>query len=170
MKVAHSLLSFRGMKFKTLSARCATRGATFLELVFAFAILTVFSAVAFAGFSQFNRFAASSRLNAQALTLAQQRVEEIMTAPWQTDGARPAILAVGTTTETALSLNTDAANAQSGLNSEFTSRVGETEAIRETVVTDLTSRSLRVTVTVRYAFGGRPYSVTLTTLRVTDNF
>ena len=134
-----------------------------------FTVLIGFAAAALLGFTQFNRYAASARLRAQALTLAQQRTEQIMTTSWRAAGTRPAVLAAGTATENNLAINTDATNSQAGLSSTYTSTNGEVRATRTTVVTDLTARSLRAVVTVTFTYANRTYTVAINTLRVTDS-
>src|SRR5688572_354802 len=98
-------------------------GFTFIELVVGMGVLLVFVAVAFAAFTQLNRFATASRLRVHALALAQQQVDAVLTAQWRVNAERPPVLAVGTRTENDLTINTDVGNDQTGFESAFTDLV-----------------------------------------------
>ena len=119
--------------------------------------------------TQVNRWATGARLRTLALAVAQQRIDQVQTSPWQLSGSRPALLTPGTTTETNLPLNNDTFNSAAGLSSAFTNLDNEVSATRTTVVTDLTARTIRVTVTVNYTFRTRAAAISLTTLRTSDN-
>jgi len=143
-------------------------GFTFLELVVGMAVLVLFAAVAFAALTQLNRFATASRLRVHALALAQQQIDEVLTVQWRVNGTRPPVLVTGTRLENNLTLNADAANDRADLTSLFTDLVTPVSANRVIRVTDLTSRTLRASVTVNYTYANRNYSVSLSTVRTTD--
>lgn len=144
------------------------RGFTFVEVLVAAGVLIIFSATALAALTQFNRYASASRLRAHALALAQQRIDEVLTVAWRADATRPAALAPGTRTENNVVMNADSKNLQTALKSEFTSLATPVNCTRTTVITNISTRTVRADVTVRFSYAGRTYSVVLTTMRATD--
>jgi hypothetical protein len=132
-------------------------------------MICVFVIGALLAMTQMNRYAAAARLRTLALAVAQQRIDEVLTTPWQTTGARPAVLAVGTSTESNLSLDSDAFNTQASLRSAFTSLGLPVSATRVTNISTVAVRRLRAVVTVSYIYRGRTYQIGLSTLRTTDN-
>src|SRR4051794_1377197 len=84
-----------------------SRGFLLVEHLVAAGILVVFALSALVAMVQANRFATASRLQAIALAMAQQRVDEVLTVPWNISSGRPAVLASGTRTEATLPLNND---------------------------------------------------------------
>lgn len=144
-------------------------GFTFVEILVALGIMVLFSATALASFTQFNRYAMASRLRAHALSLAQQRIDEVLTTQWRVNAARPTVLNAGTTTESTLVLNADEKNKQASLKSAFTDLVSPVTATRRTVITNVSSRLVRAEVTVTFTYAKRTYTVALTTMRTTDN-
>jgi prepilin-type N-terminal cleavage/methylation domain-containing protein len=143
-------------------------GFTFVELVVGMAVLVTFAAVAFAAFTQLNRFATASRLRVHALALAQQQIDSVLTAQWRINAGRPDILVAGTRTESDLTLNTDAGNNPDDFDSDFTDLVTPVRGTRVTQITNVTARTLRATVTVTFNYANRAYTVSLTTMRATD--
>lgn len=119
--------------------------------------------------TQLNAYATRSRLETLALAMAQQRVDEVLTAPWQVSGPRPAVIQPGLHEEPKLLLGSDPSNDAPGLKSDFTGTGTTVIASRSTEVTPLDSRRVRAVVTVRFTYRSRPCSVSLSTLRVTDN-
>jgi hypothetical protein len=79
-------------------------------------------------------------------------------------------LTAETTTETGLALNNDPLNDNAALSSVFSRLDTPVQATRVTVITDLPPRQLRAVVTVTFTYRNRPQTVSLTTLRTTDNF
>jgi type II secretory pathway pseudopilin PulG len=143
-------------------------GFTLVEVVIAGAMIAIFVIGAVVAMTQMNRFASASRLRTLALAAAQQRIDEVLTTAWQIN-ARPPVLAAGSRTEIDLPLNNDAFNSQNGLSSAFTALDLQVSATRVTEVRDLLPRRVRAVVSVSYTYRGRPYSVSLTTIRATDN-
>jgi type II secretory pathway pseudopilin PulG len=146
----------------------STGAFTFVELMIVLGIFDIFSTGAVVAMTEVNRQASAARLRTLALGVAQQRIDEVLTTPWPTT-FRPALLTPGTVTDGPLPLNNDVTNNQSGLRSAFTNLDTEVPAIRVTEIVDLPPRYLRATVTVTYTYRSRPYSITLTTLRTTDD-
>jgi hypothetical protein len=139
------------------------------EVVVAGAILALFVAGSVATMAQINRWACAARLRTLALALVQQKTDEIQMTPWQVRGTRPAILTAGTATEASLPLNNDNFNTATGLSSAFTELDTPINATRTTVVTDVPPRTVRAVVTVNFTYRSRPYSISFTTLRATDD-
>ena len=149
--------------------RRGTAGFTLLEVTFAGCILAVFIAGSVVAMTQINRWATAARYRTLALAVAQQRVDEVMTTPWQIEEGRPTILTAGTATENNIPLNNDSFNSTTGLSSAFTQRDTQVNLTRTTQVTDLTARTLRAVVSVTFTYRNRPSTVTLTTMRTTDS-
>jgi prepilin-type N-terminal cleavage/methylation domain-containing protein len=146
----------------------STCGFTFVELMIVLGIFVIFSTGAVVAMTEVNRQASAARLRTLALAVAQQRIDEILTIPWPTT-SRPPLLTPGTTTDGPLPLNNDATNNQAGLRSAFTNLDTEVPALRVTEIVDVPPRKVRATVTITYQYRGRPYGITVTTLRTTDD-
>lgn len=144
-------------------------GFSLVEVAIAAGILAVFACSSLIAMTQINRYAANARLRTLALGFAQQKIDFLMTTPWSVSSTRPASLAVGTTTENNLPLDNDSFNSQAGLSSSFTNLDLQVNATRTTQITDVNTRIFRAAVTVTYVYRGRTYSVSLTSLRATDN-
>lgn len=147
------------------------------------AVFSLYAVASVYSLTQANRFASTSRYETLALSAAQQKIDQIMAVPWSVMGTVPTVLTAGTTTEAAptvnLLLNNDPLNAGAGLSSAFTSYDTQVLDSRTTVITKLTdcsgqtgakSRLLRADVTVAYTYRGKAHSITLSTLRETDDF
>ncbi len=147
------------------------------------AVFSLFAVSSIYALTLANQFASTSRYETLALAAAQQRVDQVMTIPWSVVGTVPTVLTAGTTTEQSpaivLPLNNDPFNSASGLSSAFTNLDTQVLDSRTTVITKLTdcsgntgssSRLLRADVTVAFTFRGKPHTVTLNTLRGTDDF
>jgi len=171
-----------------------------MEVSFAVAIFSLFAVGSIYALNLANRFANNSRYRTLALAAAQQRIDLVMTTPWSTVSQPAKVLRVdsgvagttgntkitvdtadvqATTEETSLPLNNDSFNSQTGLGSAFTSYDVQVFDKRTTVIkkltdssgnTDKKSRLLRADVTVSYTYRGNPYSVSLSTLRTSDDF
>jgi len=145
-------------------------GFLLVEHLVAAGILVVFALSALVAMVQANRFATASRLQAIALAMAQQRVDEVLTVPWNVSSGRPAVLAPGSRSEATLPLNNDSlVSSAAGTLSPFSTLDVQVNANRLTQITDVTTRQLRATVTVSYTYGRRGYTVSLTTLRAIDS-
>ena len=149
-------------------------GFTLVEVLIAGALLAMLISGAVTALTQMNRSATAARLRTIALAVAQQRIDQIETTPWQDWVTRPAILAVDgtgtrTTTENNVPLNNDNYNAATSLISPYTNLDAQVLSTRTTVITNLPPRSLRAVVTVTFTYRNRPYAITLSTLRTTDS-
>ncbi len=143
-------------------------GFTLVELLIASSIVAFFICGSLLAMTQLNRYAFSSRLRTLALAATQQRIDEVLTTAWNTSTGLPAVLAAGTKTNN-LTLNDDVFNKQSGLSSPMTEYDAPVAATRRTVVTAINARTARAIVTTTYIYHGTTYSVSLSTLRVTDS-
>ncbi len=149
-------------------------GFTLVEALIAGALLAVLISGAVTAMTQLNRSATAARLRTIALAVAQQRIDQIETTPWQDWATRPAILAVDvsgtrTTTENNVPLNNDNYNASTSLISPYTNLDAQVLSTRTTVVTNVPPRSLRAVVTVTFTYRNRLMTITLNTLRTTDS-
>ena len=144
-------------------------GFTLVEVLIAGTLLAVLISGSVTALTQLNRWATAARLRTIALAVAQQRLDLIETTPWQVVGTRPALLTAGTTTENNVPLNNDDYNAASSLISPYTNLDSQVLSTRTTVISDLTTRTLRATVTVTFTYRNRPFTITLSTLRATDS-
>ena len=149
--------------------RRGTAGFTLAEVLIAGALLAMLISGAVTALTQLNRSATAARLRTIALAVAQQRVDQIETTPWQVGGTRPALLTAGTATENNVPLNNDNYNAATSLISPYTNLDSQVLASRTTVITDVTTRTLRAVVTVTFTYRNRPFAITLSTLRTTDS-
>jgi type II secretory pathway pseudopilin PulG len=157
----------------TRSHRSHSAAFTLLEAAVAAAMLTGLIASLALALTRMNHWASTARLHTLAVALAQQKVDDVLTARWLVSGTRPAVLVAGTVTEANLQLNNDPLNSQTGLSSEFTTLDTPVVASRVTSIVDVPPRSVRATVTVTVTYRWRasniPHVVTLTTLRSTDD-
>lgn len=141
---------------------------TLVETAVAAAVLLIFSLGALLTMTAVNRQANIARSQTLALAFAQQKIDEILTTPWQLNSARPTLLTASTTTDSNFGLGDDPLNAQTGLSSTYTTLDIRIKADRTTTVTDLSSRMVKAVVTVVYTYRGKNYTVSLTTIRAAD--
>jgi len=156
-------------RFLTIRRRRA-RGFTLPEVIIAGTILALFIVGAVSTMAQINRWATAARLRTLALSLVQQKIDEVLTTPWSALSTTPTVLTAGTTTETKLPLNNDPFNSATGLSSAFTNLDVQVIDTRTTVITSISTHMVRALVTVSYTYRGRNYSISMTTLRTTDDF
>ena len=149
--------------------RRGTAGFTLVEVLIAGTLLAVLISGSVTALTQLNRWATAARLRTIAMAVAQQRIDLIETTPWQLVGTRPALLTAGSVTENNVPLNNDDYNAATSLVSPYTTLDSQVMSTRTTVISDLTARSLRATVTVTFTYRNRPFTITLNTLRATDS-
>ena len=170
-----------------------------MELAFAVALFSAFAVVSILAFSHFNRFASNARYETLALAVAQQKMDQVMTSPCTINSNTslgPILTLTGTTvspnssniytsgTENNLPLNNDKYNLTRTINSgsalttllsgTIAAGVEDTQVI-DTRVTSYTAVSgnvnlLKVTVTISYTYRGTAFSLSLASLRATDNF
>jgi type II secretory pathway pseudopilin PulG len=144
-------------------------GFTVVETVFAASLLALFVCTSVMALTQINRWATAARLRTLALAVAQQKIDEVQTTPWQQGNVRPTVISSGTTTDNSIPLNNDDFNNATGLSSAFTGLDTSVNAVRTTQITDVTARVFRAVVTVTFSYRNRPYSLSLTTLRTLDS-
>ena len=149
--------------------RRGTAGFTLVEVLVAGALLAALISGTVTALTQLNRWATAARLRTLATAVAQQRIDLIETTPWQVVGTRPALLTATTTTENNVPLNNDDYNAATSLITPYTTLDSQVMSTRTTVITDLTTRTLRAVVTVTFTYRNRPVVITLSTLRATDS-
>jgi prepilin-type N-terminal cleavage/methylation domain-containing protein len=145
-------------------------GFTLVEVIIATTVLALFICGAVSAMVQVNRWASAARLRTLALALVQQKIDQVLTTPWSVLSTTPTVLTAGTTTETKLPLNNDTFNNESGLSSAFTNLDVQVIDTRVTQVTSISAHQVRAVVTVNYTYRAHPYSVSMTTLRTTDDF
>ena len=149
--------------------RRRTAGFTLVEVLIAGTLLAVLISGSVTALTQLNRWATAARLRTIAMAVAQQRIDLIETTPWQVVGTRPALLTAGSVTENNVPLNNDDYIAATSLVSPYTTLDSQVMSTRTTVISDLTARTLRATVTVTFTYRNRPFTITLNTLRATDS-
>ena len=150
--------------------RRTAQGFTLVEVLTAAAILSIFVVASLSAMTQINRWATSGRLRILSLALVQQKVDQIMTTPWSVNDTTPTVLAVGTTTENNLPVDNDTFNNTTGLSSVFSNLDTPITGTRTTVIASAGTRMVRATVTVTYVYRNRTATVSMNTLRATDDF
>ena len=148
----------------------AILGITLPEVVIAGTVLALFIVGSVSTMAQVNRWAAAARLRTLSLALAQQKIDEVLTTPWSILSTTPTVLTVGTTTDTKLPLDNDPYNNEAGLSSAFTNLDLQVIDTRTTTITSISAHMVRAVVTVNYTYRNHSYSVSMTTLRTTDDF
>jgi type II secretory pathway pseudopilin PulG len=151
-------------------SRNRTAAFTLVEVIIASVVLALFICGSVSAMVQINRWASAARLRTLALALVQQRIDQILTTSWSVLSPTPTILTAGTTTETSLPLNNDTFNNETGLSSAFTNLDVQVIDTRVTQVTSISAHQVRAVVTVNYTYRSHAYSVSMTTLRTTDDF
>jgi type II secretory pathway pseudopilin PulG len=163
-------MGFTAPKRLKSSRSRTSHGFTLAEVIIAGAVLALFIVGSVSAMAQINRWASVARLRTLALAVTQQKIDQIMTTSWSVLAPTPTVLTAGTTTETNLPLNNDSFNNETGLSSAFSNLDTPESVTRVTQVTSLATRTVRAVVTVTYTYRGRAYSVSMTTLRASDDF
>jgi len=140
------------------------------EVVIAASILALFIVGSVSAMTQINRWANAARLRTLATALVQQKIDEILTTPWSVLSTTPTVLQEGTVKETNLPLNNDSFNNESGLSSAFTNLDVQVIDTRITKVSSISAHMIRAIVTVSYTYRAHTYTISMTTLRTTDDF
>ncbi len=177
-------------------SRRAAEGFTILEVSFAAVVFSAFATGSILTLAELNRFANEARYETLALSSAQHKMDQVMTATCSlnplTSGTSvysPTLVSGTTTlspnsstllttatsqvtTEQNLPLNNDIYNSEAGLSSAFTGLDSQITLTRVTTITaDPTyPRLLGATVSVTYTCFKNQYNVTLKSIRCTDNF
>jgi len=146
---------------------------TYIEMMMALSILGLVTGSTFTSMSQANKFAVSNRVYTCAQTVAQNQVDAFLTAgPFYPD-ASPALvpteLTTGTTTTNGVTIYTDSATGSNVVTGTLTRTVADLGVTQTTngVTQNLNAR--RLTITLSYTFGGKGYSVLMSTLRASDS-
>lgn len=174
-------------------------GFTLMELMFASALLTAFAVVSILAFTTFNRFASNARYESLALAVAQEKMDEILTSVCNINSTvtlGPTLTLSGTTvspnssdvypsiSETNLALNNDKYNLTRTINSGSALTLllsgtiyagAEDTQVIDTRTTTFTAvsgnvREMTVNITVAYTYRGNQFTVTLSSIRASDNF
>jgi Tfp pilus assembly protein PilV len=146
-------------------------GITLPEVIIAAAVLALFIVASVSAMAQINRWASVARMRTMALAATQQKIDQILMTSWSVLDPTPAILTAGTTTENNLPLNYDTFNStESNLVSAWTSLDTPVNLTRVTTITSITAHQVSAVVTVSYTYRGKAYTVSMTTLRTTDDF
>lgn len=168
-------------------------GFTLVEMMIACMIICISVAGGLWAMNMLNRRAFTSRLETLALTLAQQKIDDVLAVPWQMGQPTPTLLQTlpppgpATVPPTAdfkvtvenptntpplpsgLPLGNDDLNNATGLSSAFTKQDFQVGAVRTTTVTKINDRMVRILVSVTFNYRGLSYSVSLRTLRAIDS-
>ena len=150
--------------------RFRTAGITLPEVIIAASVLALFIVGSVSAMAQINRWASVARMRTMALAEAQQKIDQILMTSWSVLNTTPAILTTGTTTENNLPLNYDTFNSESALVSAFTALDTPITLTRTTTIKSISARQLSAVVMVSYIYRGKTYSVSMNTLRTTDDF
>ena len=154
---------------KTVKAR-GRLAFTLAEVVIALAVLGTMSAGCYVGFNSINRYAISSRLYSEALTCAQNQIDQILSkGPFDpTRNKIPSVLTLGTTTTPNVFIYKDPVNNNVVVTGTMTTAITDpgTTMTFAGSTTNLNTRC--ATVTVSYTFRGRNYSVSMDTMRTAD--
>jgi type II secretory pathway pseudopilin PulG len=150
-------------------ARLAEASFTLVETLVGLSMVALLGAGTFWTMTAMNVYATSARLYSEATAKAEQQIDAILTkGPFDPTANPPLIpdeLALGTTTKNGVLLYRDPVSGQTVVTGTMTTNVADT-GLTGTVGSTATSLSLwRATVTVAWNFRGKPYSVTLDTLR-----
>jgi len=157
--------------FPTFSRTPRARGFTLVEVLIAAGVLAFFIVTSVTAMAQINRWATAARLRTLALALAQQKADEILSTSWSVlSPTPPTVLTAGTITENNLPIDNDSFNNATGLSSVFSSLDTPINGMRTTTITSVSARQVRATVTVTYAYRSHNYSVSMNTLRSSDDF
>lgn len=154
------------------SSICSRRsGVTLVEVMTSCGLLAVIAGSSVAGLLRMNHNAALSRLQTGACTVAQNRIDLILSdGPFnpQKSQVPPALVAgtqtIGTAAAPTIPIYTDPKTGIASVKGWMTSSVVDTG----TSFNGTNLNLYRATVTVSYRFRGRTYSVTMQTLRTSD--
>jgi Tfp pilus assembly protein PilV len=163
-------VSFSPSKRPKFSRFRKVTGITLPEVIIAASVLALFIVGSVSAMAQINRWAAVARMRTMALAAAQQKIDQILMTSWSVLNTTPTLLTAGTTTENNLPLNYDTFNSESNLVSAFTTLDTAINLTRKTTITSISSHQVSAVVTVSYSYRGKTYTVSMNTLRTTDDF
>ena len=142
-------------------------------MMMALAILALVAASTFAAMTQANRFAVTNRVYTCAQTVVQNQIDTFLSVgpfyPQLNPALVPTELATGTTTTNNVPIYTDTASGSAVIKGTLTRTVVDLGLTQTTnsVTDNLNTR--RLTVTLAYTFGGKNYSIVMSTLRTSDS-
>jgi len=152
-----------------VAARRARASFTLVETLVGLSLVSLLGAGSFWTMTTMNVYATGARLYSEAVAKAEQRIDAILTkGPFDPTADPPLIpteLTLGTTTQDGVLIYKDPVSGQTIVTGTMTTEVADT-GLTGTVGTTATALNIwRATVTVSWTFRGRPYEVTLDTLR-----
>jgi prepilin-type N-terminal cleavage/methylation domain-containing protein len=158
------------------SAFLGRLGFSLIELMIALAMIAVTVSSAFFALNRLNTNASASRLYSEALAVAEQQVDAVLTQgpfdPTQTPAKIPTALTLGTTTQNGVLVYVDPITNQTVVTGSMTTTItdpgltGTVPVNGTNVTTNLNVRQAKVDVS--YNFRGTTYHVILNTLRTAD--
>ena len=136
----------------------------------ALAVLGTMSAGCYVGFNSINAYAISSRLYSEALTGAQNQIDQILSkGPFDpVNNKIPAVLTVGTTTTPNVFIYKDPVTGSVVVTGTMTTVITDPGTTMTFAGSTTNLNTRRATVTVSYTFRGKNYSVSMDTMRTAD--
>jgi type II secretory pathway pseudopilin PulG len=146
-------------------------GFTYAEMMMALSILALVAASTFAAMSQANRFAITNRVYTCAQALVQNQIDTFLSVgPFNPQSDLiPAELATGTNTTNNIPIYADTASAATIVSGSMTRTVADLGLTQTTNSVTQNLYTRRLTVTLSYTFGGKSYSIVMSTLRASDS-
>ena len=149
------------------AVKSQTRSAfSIVEVLVSVSVLALLGTGAIAGLLSINRAVATNRLATNAQAIAQSRIDRLLSEPYPEGCAAPADLTLGTATQTNVPIYADPVTTNVVVTGTITTTVND---VSRTIVAGAPPAKLfQATVAVSYTYGGKPASVTLTTVRTVD--
>ena len=142
-------------------------------MMMALSILALVAASTFAAMSQANRFAVTNRVYTCAQTLVQNQIDTFLSVgpfyPQFNPPLVPTELATGTNTSNNIPIYADTVTAATIVNGSMTRTVADLGLTQTTNSVTQNLYTRRLTVTLSYTFGGKNYSIVMSTLRASDS-
>jgi type II secretory pathway pseudopilin PulG len=146
---------------------------TYTEMMMALGILALVAASTFAAMSQANRFAVANRVYTCAQILVQNQIDAFLSVgpfyPQYSPSIVPNELATGTTTTNNVPIYNDADSGGALVKGTLTRTVVDLGLTQTTNSATDNLNTRRLTVTLAYTFGGKNYSIVMSTLRASDS-
>ena len=144
------------------------RAFALTEILITAAIIIVVGATAMYALSMINKYAANSRVQAAAAAVVQHQIDQILTrgpyVPTNTPPDIPAVLTNGTTVTNNVPVFTDPENGKVLVAGTLTTTISDSNANWKGVPLYV----LKASATLTYTFAGKPFTVTMDTLRAPD--
>lgn len=146
---------------------------TYAEMMMALAILALVAASTFAAMSRANRFATTNRVYTCAQTVVQNQIDSFLSVgpfnPQLNPPLVPTELATGTTTTNNVQIYADTASGSTVVSGTLTRTVVDLGLSQTTNGSTDNLNTRRLTATLTYTFGGKNYSIVMSTLRASDS-